>query len=199
VTDDDALAKYEAELQARFEAELRARRKAEAADKLARGWPPLSRAALEYASSHARRSDVETAVRVVLAENERSEDQAPEATRRLRAVESSETNPRPMAVPPLPNGVKLYRNGTILKAVELFESRQTRNDAAGGARLTPNDATRVRNLHRGGLLPLNEKGKLVPDPRVGSARGKIALRYLDERGEQWLDPYKSPPPLAEGS
>ena len=60
------------------------------------------------------------------------------------------------------------------------------------------DATRLRNLRDGGLLSLNDRGKILVDPRVGRVGGRIALRYLDDRGEKWLDPYTDPPPAVGG-
>jgi hypothetical protein len=100
--------------------------------------------------------------------------------------------------PPLPLGLNWFAHGKIQQAVKLFAAGSTRNDVATSAKLQPKDATRVRNLAAGGLLPLNEQRKLVPDPRVARAKGQIALRYLDESGQRWLDPHDDRPPLARG-
>lgn len=99
-------------------------------------------------------------------------------------------------MPDLPRGLNTFTHGTVQKAVVLFGRGSTRNEVVELAGLAPKDATRVRNLWAGGLLPLNERGKLVPDPRVAKVGRRIALRYLDERRENWLDPHDAPPPPA---
>jgi hypothetical protein len=105
----------------------------------------------------------------------------------------------PTRLPSLSKDVATYAPSTIAKAVRLFEVGTTRNEVAElTARLKRPDATRVRNLWSGGLLPLNQKGKLVPSPRVARVRGRIALRYLDGAGGRWLDPKTDPPPPAQG-
>jgi hypothetical protein len=94
--------------------------------------------------------------------------------------------------------VNTYTFGTIEKAVRLFGDRATRNEVASAAKFDPHDATRVRLMREAGLLRLNDRGKLVLDARVARVGRRLALRYLDERGERWLDPIKNPPPLPRG-
>ena len=103
------------------------------------------------------------------------------------------------ALPELPKGVNAFTHGTIEKAVRLLAGGSTRNEAARRARLGAKDATRVRNLRDGGLLPLNAGGRLVADPRVARAGRRIVLRYVDDDGGRWLDPHDAPPPLRGSS
>jgi hypothetical protein len=99
---------------------------------------------------------------------------------------------------PLPHGLKWFTHGQIQQAVKLFAVGMTRNDVAKATGAGSKNATRVRNLIDGGLLPLNEERKLIVSPRVARQGGRLALRYLDERGERWLDPHKDPPATTRG-
>jgi hypothetical protein len=62
-------------------------------------------------------------------------------------------------------GSRRFAPATIAKAVRQYREGATRNDVSS-ERLTPQNATRVRNLRDGGLLPLSPEDKLVPSPRV---------------------------------
>jgi hypothetical protein len=110
----------------------------------------------------------------------------------LLLEDEHEPKSEPGPPPELPKGVLAYRHATIKQAVTLFANGTTRNDVAKAVKLQPKDATRVRNLVDGGLLRLNEEGKLVVHPTVGRPRGLIVLRY--HKVGHWFDPHDYPPP-----
>jgi hypothetical protein len=110
------------------------------------------------------------------------------------ALLAEETMSKPR--PALPRGLKWFAHGKLQEAVRQFDSGKTRNDVA--KKVGSKDATRVRNLIDGGLLPLSKERKLIVSPRVARQGGRFALRYLDESGEHWLDPHDEPPPPARG-
>lgn len=106
-----------------------------------------------------------------------------------RAAEQTDPQHEARLLPDLPLQLDSFAHGKILRAVRLADSDVGRNEVARGAKLTPQNATRVRRMTAAGLFSLNERGKLVVDARVAQVGGRIALRYLSERGERWLDPY----------
>jgi hypothetical protein len=109
--------------------------------------------------------------------------------------------PRPSETPRLPAGLQFFAHATIQRAVKLFASGTTRNDVAKRVPKlgSSHNATRVAKLSAGGLLSLNNQGKLVADGRVARRAGRIGLRYLDERSTGWLDPLTcAPPPTSKG-
>jgi hypothetical protein len=182
VADDDALAKYEAELQAKFEAEFRARRNAEFQDKLARGWPPLlSRVELDRYRELARHHHGAEAqgLRLVESEAETSAPGSADAERRESAWPTQTMNS--------------YTWATVQGAVRRYAHRNTRNEVADKTALTPADATRARRLYKHDLVRLNAQGKLEVDPRVRQKGNRIWLRYWDEKPGGWLDPTDSLP------
>jgi len=126
----------------------------------------------------------------------RVREQVWEATDAANVVPPSrEATSEPMPeLPLLPQRAASFTFGTVEKAVRGFEGGRTRNEVATDARLrSPHNATRIRRLCDGGLLRLNDEGKLVVSPRVARTGQRIVLRYLDERGERWLDPLDRSP------
>ena len=81
----------------------------------------------------------------------------------------------------------------ILKAIGLLDEREKQKDIAELTQLSTHNVRRVRLMYEGGLLDVNERGKLWVDERVRLVpRGRVMLRYWGADGRS-SDPIEHPP------
>jgi hypothetical protein len=99
---------------------------------------------------------------------------------------------KPSALPPLRGESQLgwYTHGHLQGAARRLDRDAPVNEVAARTRLTPDDARRLRLLLERELASVSG-GQLVFHVTLARKRDLYALRYLDERGERWLDPNRT--------
>jgi hypothetical protein len=98
----------------------------------------------------------------------------------------------PSALPLLRGESQLgwYTHGHLQGAARRLDRHEPVNEVAARTRLTPDDARRVRLLLERELASVSG-GQLAFHVTLARKGDRYALRYLDERGERWLDPNRT--------